>query len=386
MPRIVRGLDYYCRTAFEVLADGLGAQNAVGGRRPVRRPRRGARRPGGRGHRLRDRPRSPGDDRGRGAAAPAPLAVILPLDERAVAPAPGPRHAPPAMPACASGSRRAGAASRRSCGAADRQHATLALILGEDGAERGARHRARPREARGSTPRRRPRRAGVRARSPGATVERRWHDVEAWQRTSLAGALREADVGREVVLNGWVHGRRDHGGVIFIDLRDRAGIMQVVLDPDESAAAHAAAGDLRLEFVVAVRGLVAPRTPDTVNPQICPPAASRSWPASSCVLNAARPTPFPVDDQVEVTEATRLRYRYLDLRRPRMQQKLRLRHDVARRGARAPERARASSRSRRPILTRSHARRRARLPGAEPRAAAATSTRCRSRRSSSSRS
>ncbi len=154
--------------------------------------------------------------------------------------------------------------------------------------------------------------------------------TEAWQRTSLAGALREADVGREVVLNGWIHGRRDHGGVIFLDLRDHAGIMQVVCSPDESPAAHAAAGDIRLEYVVAVRGLVRRRTPDTVNPQM-PTGTIELVAGELVVLNPARPTPFPVDDQVDVSEANRLRYRYLDLRRPTMQQTLRLRHDVARR-------------------------------------------------------
>ena len=77
-----------------------------------------------------------------------------------------------------------------------------------------------------------------------------------WRRTDLCGTLRPADVGREVTLCGWVHARRDHGGVLFLDLRDRSGLVQAVCNPTESAAAHARAGELRLEYVVAARGAV----------------------------------------------------------------------------------------------------------------------------------
>ncbi|HEV7732219.1 MAG TPA: aspartate--tRNA ligase [Candidatus Binatia bacterium] len=149
-----------------------------------------------------------------------------------------------------------------------------------------------------------------------------------WQRTTLGGDLRAEDIGREVVVTGWVHGRRDHGGVLFIDLRDRAGLVQVVCDPDR-AAAHALAGDVRLEWVIGVRGTVRARPAETVNPDL-PTGAIEIVAERLGVLNTARPTPFPIDDSAEVNENTRLRYRYLDLRRPSMQQKLRLRHDVTR--------------------------------------------------------
>jgi aspartyl-tRNA synthetase len=152
----------------------------------------------------------------------------------------------------------------------------------------------------------------------------------AWARTDLAGALRDGDVGRTVTICGWVHGRRDHGGIVFLDVRDRAGIVQVVCDPSASAGAHEVAAAVRLEFVVGVRGTVRPRPTDTVNPDL--PTGTIEIAASELgVLNTSRATPFPIDDTTEVSEANRLKYRYLDLRRPVMQERLRLRHDVARR-------------------------------------------------------
>ena len=148
-----------------------------------------------------------------------------------------------------------------------------------------------------------------------------------WQRSTFAGSLRDADVGQTVTLCGWVHARRDHGGVIFLDLRDREGLLQVVCDPADSPRAHEQAGELRLEYVVGVRGVVRPRPADTVNPDL--PTGTIEVAASAIgVLNTARPTPFPVDDTAEINETNRLRYRYLDLRRPSMQRKLRLRHEV----------------------------------------------------------
>ena len=150
-----------------------------------------------------------------------------------------------------------------------------------------------------------------------------------WRRSDLGGRLRADDVGRTVTLCGWVHGVRDHGGLLFIDLRDHAGLVQVVCNPRENASTHARAGELRHEFVVAVRGLVQARPPDTANPEL-PTGAIEVVATALRVLNAARPVPFPVDDAAEVNEANRLRYRYLDLRRPAMQQRLRLRHEVTR--------------------------------------------------------
>src|SRR4029453_7617264 len=90
----------------------------------------------------------------------------------------------------------------------------------------------------------------------GVDTPRTDASVTAWRRTDLGGALREEDVGRTVVVCGWVHGRRDHGGIVFLDVRDRAGIVQVVCDPSASPAAHAAASALRLEYVVGGRGAV----------------------------------------------------------------------------------------------------------------------------------
>jgi aspartyl-tRNA synthetase len=149
-----------------------------------------------------------------------------------------------------------------------------------------------------------------------------------WGRSDYCGALRPPDAGREVTVMGWVHGRRDHGGVIFLDLRDRSGLVQVVLDPPRSAGAHVRGADVRLEYVVAVRGTVVPRSPETVNPEL-PTGAVEIVGRELRLLNAARPSPFPIEDETEVAESVRLRYRYLDLRRPRMFRNLWLRHRLA---------------------------------------------------------
>jgi len=146
-----------------------------------------------------------------------------------------------------------------------------------------------------------------------------------WQRSCYAGTLRADDEGREVVVMGWVNVRRDHGGVIFVDLRDRSGLVQLVFNPEHSPAAHALAGDIRGEFVVAARGTVSRRTPETVNPNL-PTGEIEVMVNEARILNRARPTPFAIDDGDTVAEATRLKYRYLDLRRPAMQENLILRH------------------------------------------------------------
>ena len=151
-----------------------------------------------------------------------------------------------------------------------------------------------------------------------------------WERSCLGGDLRARDIGGGVTLFGWVHSRRDHGGVIFVDLRDHSGLVQIVCDPSESGDAHRKAGEVRSEFVLAVRGVVRARPAQTVNPDL-PTGEIEVVAESVRVLNAARPTPFAVDDESEITEATRLKYRYLDLRRPSMQRRLRLRHAVAQR-------------------------------------------------------
>jgi len=149
------------------------------------------------------------------------------------------------------------------------------------------------------------------------------------QRTHSCGALREADAGRAVTLMGWVHRRRDHGGLIFVDVRDRTGLTQCVFDPGTSGAAHERAQALRAEFVVAVTGEVARRPPGTENPKL-PTGAVEVHVSDLRVLNEARPLPFAIEDDTEVDELTRLQYRYLDLRRPSRYRNFALRDLVCR--------------------------------------------------------
>jgi aspartyl-tRNA synthetase len=145
------------------------------------------------------------------------------------------------------------------------------------------------------------------------------------KRTNYCGALRAADADRDVVLAGWVHRRRDLGQLIFIDLRDRAGIVQVVFNKEQNPEAHAKAEELRSEFVVAVEGLVLRRQKS--NPEIATGeievAATRLH-----ILNNSKTPPFAIEDEVTANEETRLRYRYLDLRRPRLNHNIELRHRI----------------------------------------------------------
>jgi aspartyl-tRNA synthetase len=144
-------------------------------------------------------------------------------------------------------------------------------------------------------------------------------------RTHTCGALREGDVGADVTLLGWVHRVRDLGKVIFIDVRDRGGVTQVVVDADPILSV---AKKLRSEFVIGVQGLVRRRSPETVNPKL--PTGEVEVAASAIrVLNEARTPPFSIADDTPVSEDVRLKYRYLDLRRPRLQYNLGLRHRVA---------------------------------------------------------
>ena len=131
-----------------------------------------------------------------------------------------------------------------------------------------------------------------------------------------------------MVLMGWVHSQRDHGGVTFIDLRDRSGLVQIVCNPQVSPAAHNRAKALRAEFVVAARGRLERRSADTINSNL-PTGELELIVDELRILNPSRTPPFPIEDDTEPTENTRLRYRYLDLRRPRMFENLRLRHRLA---------------------------------------------------------
>ena len=146
-------------------------------------------------------------------------------------------------------------------------------------------------------------------------------------KTHSCGELRSEHIGQTVTLAGWVNKRRDMGGVIFIDLRDRAGKTQVVVDAGRSADAFAAAEGVRGEYVVQVTGQVSPRPAGQENTGL-PTGAIEVLAERVVVLNTAKPTPFPIDRDDAVDETVRLRYRYLDLRRERMQRNLVLRHNA----------------------------------------------------------
>jgi aspartyl-tRNA synthetase len=149
-----------------------------------------------------------------------------------------------------------------------------------------------------------------------------------WKRTGYCGDLTAADIGSSVTLMGWAHRRRDHGGLIFIDLRDREGLAQIVFDPAVSKETHAKAEDVRSEYVLAVKGKVIPRPEGTVNPNLKTGAVEIV--VSECkLLNPSKTLPFTLDEYVDVAENLRLKYRYLDLRRPQLQESMILRSKVA---------------------------------------------------------
>jgi aspartyl-tRNA synthetase len=143
-------------------------------------------------------------------------------------------------------------------------------------------------------------------------------------RTHTCGALRPDDVGAEAVLLGWVHRVRDLGGLLFIDVRDRAGVTQVVFDKDDEAL-MAKAKRLRSEYVIGIAGRVRRRSADTINPKLATGEVEVIV-RQLTILNEARTPPFPVADETPVAEEVRLKYRYLDLRRPRLQNNIVLRH------------------------------------------------------------
>ena len=148
------------------------------------------------------------------------------------------------------------------------------------------------------------------------------------RRTHTCGQLRASDTGRRALLMGWVHRRRDLGGVIFIHLRDRDGVTQIVFHADADATVHKRAEMLGSEYVIAVEGTVAKRTADTVNPNLdtgeIELVAEKLW-----ILNESRTPPFPMEETVDVKEDARLKYRYVDLRRPHMQRNMILRSRIS---------------------------------------------------------
>ncbi len=149
-----------------------------------------------------------------------------------------------------------------------------------------------------------------------------------WQRTHDCGRLRLEHEGQQVTLNGWVHRRRDHGGLIFVDLRDRSGLVQIVFSPQTDAAAYRTVDTLRNEFVVSVKGVVRRRLPGAENPEL-PTGQIEVDGTAVEILSRAEALPFGIADRVEVDEAVRLRHRAVDLRRPVMQSHIIMRHRAA---------------------------------------------------------
>jgi aspartyl-tRNA synthetase len=145
------------------------------------------------------------------------------------------------------------------------------------------------------------------------------------ERTTACGLISEKWLSKQISLAGWVHRRRDHGGLIFVDLRDRTGLMQLVFNPDINATSHTIAHDLRSEYVIAVSGTVINRTEKTINTNL----PTGRWELTVDhleILNSSKTPPFALDDAQEIDEEVRLTYRYLDLRRPEMHAKFALRN------------------------------------------------------------
>src|SRR5581483_1545301 len=172
----------------------------------------------------------------------------------------------------------------------------------------------------------------VEAFPPAGGPRRAWQrqppgDGIRMRRTHTCGELRLTNEGQPCLLQGWVHRRRDHGGVIFLDLRDRYGLVQVVLNPQLAPAAHEAGREVRPEFVLEVERTVTRRPAGTENPRL-PTGQVEVQAERVSVLNPALTPPFGIADEGPIDEALRLRYRYLDLRRPEMVRNLELRHRV----------------------------------------------------------
>lgn len=148
------------------------------------------------------------------------------------------------------------------------------------------------------------------------------------RRTHSCGAVGTEQTDEEITLAGWVHRRRDHGGVIFIDLRDRDGLVQVVFRPEVAPQAHVRAHEIRSEWVIAIKGKVERRSDDTVNKDMATGEIEVAV-TELRILNSATPPPFPIDDDAEIAENVRLENRIHDLRRPSMQKNLRVRHELA---------------------------------------------------------
>ncbi len=150
----------------------------------------------------------------------------------------------------------------------------------------------------------------------------------AWQRTHYCGEIATGDVGKEVILVGWAMHWRDFGGLVFVDLRDRTGIAQVVFNPQHAPEAHTKAREIRSEFLLGIRGTVQRRPENAINPEL-PTGEVEIAVAELRIVNTAKTLPFQIEEEKgEVSETLRLKYRYLDLRRPRLQRNFIIRHRV----------------------------------------------------------
>ena len=146
-------------------------------------------------------------------------------------------------------------------------------------------------------------------------------------RDKYCAEVNEEEIGKRLSLCGWVYRRRDHGGLIFIDLRDRSGIIQVVFNPEISAETHKKAQEIRTEYVIAVKGTLRRRPEGTENPELST-GTVELWAEELNILNLCKTLPFQIDETEEISEILRLKYRYLDLRRPKMQKNFIIRHQV----------------------------------------------------------
>ena len=160
-------------------------------------------------------------------------------------------------------------------------------------------------------------------------TEARVEALGGWKRTHSCGDLRSEHIGQSVTVMGWAFRRRDHGGLIFLDLRDREGLTQCVFNPAEDSDAHGRAESVRGEFVLAVRGTVGARPPGTENPKLATGAVEVQV-TELRILNECRPLPFQLEDDAEVDETLRLKYRYLDMRRPSVLRAFQIRDQVCR--------------------------------------------------------
>lgn len=152
-------------------------------------------------------------------------------------------------------------------------------------------------------------------------------DLGDWKRTGYCAEFDINDINKEVTLMGWVQSHRDHGGVIFIDLRDRTGIVQVVFNPEVSKQSHQKAEHIRDEWVIAVKGTIRPRTQETINSKI-PTGEIEVFVDETKIINRSEVIPFLIEDDINVDELLRMKYRYLDLRRNPMKNNMIFRHKV----------------------------------------------------------